>query len=173
MPLLALWPRAGTFCARAILPPCAPILWCELYAMKDVCLWSVWVPCVALPSGGGSSAGSSPLCGSPVGGVLPCRVPVFLGICSSSCLSLALTLSQRGYTNIFTNCLRGSAVRALANWSGLTPYRSNLPRGFQRFGFDNHFRAGCFSDLGYGLDLRMVKSSPGGNPKPRLGPILA
>jgi len=37
---------------------------------------SAWVPCVALPSGGGSSAGSSPLCGSPVGGVLPCRVPV-------------------------------------------------------------------------------------------------
>jgi len=60
----------------------------------DVCVCSVWVPCVALPSGGGSSAGSSPLCGSPVGGVLPCRVPVSRGIYSSSCLSLALTLSQ-------------------------------------------------------------------------------
>ena len=58
-----------------------------------VSVCSVWVPCVALPSGGGSSAGSSPLCGSPVGGVLPCRVPVSRGICSSSCLSLALTLS--------------------------------------------------------------------------------
>ena len=34
----------------------------------SVCVCSVWVPCVALPSGGGSSAGSSPLCGSPVGG---------------------------------------------------------------------------------------------------------
>jgi len=40
-----------------------------------------------------SSAGSSPLCGSPVDGVLPCRVPVSRGICSSSCLSLVLTLS--------------------------------------------------------------------------------
>ena len=34
-----------------------------------VCVCSVWVPWVALPSGGGSSVGSSPLCGSPVGGV--------------------------------------------------------------------------------------------------------
>jgi len=59
-----------------------------------VCVCSVWVPCVALPFGGGSFAGTSPLCGSPVGGVLPCRVPVSRGICSSSCLSLALTLSQ-------------------------------------------------------------------------------
>ena len=53
-----------------------------------------WVPCVALLSGGGSSAGSSHLRGSPVGGVLPCPVPVSRGISSSSCLSLALTLSQ-------------------------------------------------------------------------------
>jgi len=58
---------------------------------------SMCVPCVALPSGGGSSAGSSPLCGSLVGGVLPCRVPVSRGFCSSSCLSLALTLSQSSY----------------------------------------------------------------------------
>jgi len=35
---------------------------------------SVWVPCVALPSGGGSSVGPSPLCGSPVG--VPCVVPL-------------------------------------------------------------------------------------------------
>jgi len=26
--------------------------------------------------------------------------------------------------------------------------RSNLPRGLQRFRFENHFRAGVFSDLG-------------------------
>ena len=31
-----------------------------------VCVGPVWVPCVALPSGGGSSVGPSPLCGSPV-----------------------------------------------------------------------------------------------------------
>ena len=54
-----------------------------------VCVASVWVPCVALSSGGGSSAGSSPLCGSPMGGVLFCRVPVSRGICSLSCFSLA------------------------------------------------------------------------------------
>ena len=62
--------------------------------LRIVCVCSVWAPCVALPSDGGSSAGSSPLCGSPVDRVLPCRVPVSRGICSSSCLSLALTLSQ-------------------------------------------------------------------------------
>jgi len=34
-----------------------------------VCSMWMWVPCVALPSGGGSPAGSSPLCGgSPVDG---------------------------------------------------------------------------------------------------------
>jgi len=38
---------------------------------------------------------------------------------------------------------------------------SNLPRGFQRFGFENHFRSGNFSDLGQGLGLLMVKSSLG------------
>ena len=40
-----------------------------IYEVNIVCVCSVWVPCVALPSGGGSSVGSSPLCGSPVGGV--------------------------------------------------------------------------------------------------------
>jgi len=36
MPLLAFWPRAGAFGAGAILPPCAQLLWCELYVMKDL-----------------------------------------------------------------------------------------------------------------------------------------
>jgi len=40
-----------------------------LSILSYVCVCSVWVPCVALPSGGGSSAGPSPLCWSPVGGV--------------------------------------------------------------------------------------------------------
>jgi len=71
----------------------APLIGTCLNRVVCVCVCSVWVPCVALPAGG-SSAGSSPLCGSPVGGVLPCRVPVPRGICSSSCLALALTLSQ-------------------------------------------------------------------------------
>jgi len=35
MPLVVVWPRAGGFGARAILPPCTQLLWCELYAMKD------------------------------------------------------------------------------------------------------------------------------------------
>jgi len=40
-----------------------------------VCVCSVWVPCVALPSGGGgSSMGPSPLCGSPVW--VPCAGPL-------------------------------------------------------------------------------------------------
>ena len=30
-----MWPRAGACSARAILPPCAQLLWCELYAIKD------------------------------------------------------------------------------------------------------------------------------------------
>jgi len=36
--------------------------------------------------------GTPPLSGSSVGGVLPCRVPVSRGICSSSCLALARSL---------------------------------------------------------------------------------
>jgi len=43
---------------------------------------SVWVPCVALPSGGGSSVGPSPLCGSPVW--VPCAGPLCVGpLCGS------------------------------------------------------------------------------------------
>ena len=34
--------------------------------LHTVCVCSVWVPCVALPSGGGSSMGPSFLCWSPV-----------------------------------------------------------------------------------------------------------
>ena len=49
---------------------------------------------------------------------------------------------------------------------------SNLPMGCPRFGFVNPFRAGCFSDLGYGPGLLMVKSSPGVTPKSRFGPHL-
>jgi len=39
-----------------------------------VCVCSVWVPCVTLPSGGGASVGPSPLCGSPVW--VPCAGPL-------------------------------------------------------------------------------------------------
>jgi len=43
--------------------------------VQSVCVCSVWVPCVAVPSGGRSSTRSSPQCGSPVGGgPLLCRV---------------------------------------------------------------------------------------------------
>ena len=50
--------------------------------MLIVCVCSVWVPCVALPSGGGSSVGPSPLCGSPVG--VPCVGPLCVGpLCGS------------------------------------------------------------------------------------------
>jgi len=45
---------------------------------KRVCVSSVWVPCVAIPSGGGSSVGPplcvGPLCGSPVW--VPCAGPL-------------------------------------------------------------------------------------------------
>ena len=44
--------------------------------------------------------------------------------------------------------------------------------GLQTFGFVDPFRAGGCSDLGYGLGLLMVKSSPGVTPKPRFGPNL-
>jgi len=61
----------------------------------SVCVFCVG-PLCGLPSDGGSSAGSSPLCGSPVGGVLPFMFPFSVAsiLCSSACLSLALTLSQ-------------------------------------------------------------------------------
>jgi len=35
-PPLHFWPRAGAFGARAVLPPYAQLVWCELYAMKDL-----------------------------------------------------------------------------------------------------------------------------------------
>ena len=35
MPLLVFWPLAGAWGAGEILPPCAQLLWCELYVMKD------------------------------------------------------------------------------------------------------------------------------------------
>ena len=41
---------------------------------QTVCVCSVWVPCVALPSGGRSSVGPSPLCGSHVW--VPCAGPL-------------------------------------------------------------------------------------------------
>jgi len=35
LPLLVFWPHAGAWGAGVILPPCAQLLWCELYVMKD------------------------------------------------------------------------------------------------------------------------------------------
>jgi len=35
MPLLVFWPLAGAWGAGEILPPCAQLLWCALYVMKD------------------------------------------------------------------------------------------------------------------------------------------
>ena len=55
-----------------------------LYYNIFVCVCSVWVPCVALPSGGGSSVGPSPLCWSPCVGPLcgsPVRVPCVGPLC--------------------------------------------------------------------------------------------
>jgi len=42
--------------------------------VPHVCVCSVQVPCMALPFGGGSSVGPSPLCGSPVW--VPCAGPL-------------------------------------------------------------------------------------------------
>jgi len=81
------WPRdrAGRhihFDAR----PCCTLTFCsnickEILRCADcprrvdyVCVCSVWVPCVALPSGGGSSVGPSPLCGFPLW--VPCVGPL-------------------------------------------------------------------------------------------------
>jgi len=58
------------------------------------------------------------------------------------------------------------------NKTGVLTGGTRVNPGFQRFGFENHYRAGSFSDLGLGLVVRMVKSSPGVHPKPRFGPIL-
>ena len=30
-----IWPHAGAWGAEVILPPCAQLLWCELYVMKS------------------------------------------------------------------------------------------------------------------------------------------
>jgi len=66
---------------------------------------------------------------------------------------------------------RGDTGRGLRDGSLDAP--SNLPKGFQRFGLEQFFRAGFFfSDFGEGVVLLMVKSSPGVNPKPRVVPVL-
>jgi len=50
-------------------------IWVSLPGVTSVvCVRSVWVPCAALPSGGGSSVGPSPVCGSPVW--VPCAGPL-------------------------------------------------------------------------------------------------
>jgi len=36
MPLLVFWPHAGAWGAGVILPPCAQLLWHELYVMKSL-----------------------------------------------------------------------------------------------------------------------------------------
>jgi len=55
-------------------PNPSPNLVLGVDCLDCVCVCSVWVPCVALPSGGGSSVGPSPLCGSPVW--VPCAGPL-------------------------------------------------------------------------------------------------
>jgi len=36
MQSLVFWPLAGACGAGKVLPPCAQLLWCELYGMKDL-----------------------------------------------------------------------------------------------------------------------------------------
>jgi len=67
--------ESSVYCLPRLLQPRMGF---ELY----VCVCSVWVPCVALPSGGGSSVGPSPLCGSSVW--VPCAGPLCVGpLCGS------------------------------------------------------------------------------------------
>jgi len=59
-------------------PPPLPLPPALCIRTKHVCVCPVWVPCVALSPGGGSTVGPSPLCGSPVW--VPCMGP----LCRSS-----------------------------------------------------------------------------------------
>ena len=55
------------------------------------------------------------------------------------------------YTYIYMYLYRLTTHSTLSPLLGILTHPStppNLARGFQRFGFKNHFRAGGFSDLG-------------------------
>jgi len=83
----------------------------------------------------------------------------------AGCPGLTHTLSDQLY-----ECEMGRVKRAagLGVWrAGNFP--SNQERGFQRFGFENHFGAGGLSDLGQELGLLRGNSSAGVNLKPPFG----
>jgi len=82
-----------------------------------VSVCSVWVPCVALPSGGGSSVGSFPLCGSPVGGVPLLACPRSMWHLLACCLALVHTLPHNNlltllYVNTYIAVFIGGTMHA-------------------------------------------------------------
>ena len=82
----------------------------------SVCVCSVWVLCVALSSGGGSSAGSSPLCGP-----LWVRFSLLLGSCFSWLLFLVLPLARAHALAVFAQprCGAGGETHGLESTAGL------------------------------------------------------
>ena len=93
-----------------------------------VCVYPVWVPCVALPSGGGSSVGPSPLCGSPVW--VPCVGPLCVGPLWVPCVGpsarrvASCGIYSRDVSSSFTRS-RSTFTRGRYTWGGAT---SILPR---------------------------------------------
>ena len=88
----------------------------------SVCV-SVWVPCVALPNGGGSSVGPSPLCGSPVW--VPCAGP----LCGSPVWVPSVWVPCVGPL-----CGSLAALRHVASTRVMPPARSHAPAYFRRLG---------------------------------------
>jgi len=82
---------------------------CPGFWVWAVCVCPVWVPCVALLSGGGSSVGPSPLCGSPVW--VPCVGPLCVGPLCGSPVWVP----------------RPVALRHVASTRLMSPARSNAP----------------------------------------------
>jgi len=79
----------------------------------------VWVPCVAFPSGGGSSVGPSPLCGSPVW--VPC-----VGLLGPLCVDPLCG------SPVWVPCVGPSAhaLRHVASTHVMSPARSHAPALF-------------------------------------------
>jgi len=85
--------------------------------VNGVCVCPVWVPCVALPSGGGSSVGPSPLCGSHVW--VPCVGPLCGSpLCGSPLCGSPVWLPCVGPSS---RCVHGASTRVMS------PARSHAP----------------------------------------------
>jgi len=118
----------------------------SIETLLSLCVFCVGPLCAVWPSGGGSSVGSSPLCGSPVGGVSPLTCPRSMWHLLAWCLALVHTLPHN--SNILWSC--GSRVNPLC-WYFVPP----------RFYLELPLRISLLSCMGAGLPSSIFSSFVG------------